>query len=126
MRRKLVIAWMSFGVILSTSQPLAAQAANPPSLAGSWELILIATTPPVSEPPVAPVPGLATFTSGGSVVETDATVLVPSLTAPFCARPVGETANQVSVSATRRKARPAIAGRIEFLTARMAGLRLIG
>src|SRR5438128_5164811 len=81
MRRKLVIACMSFGLVLSAIQPLAAQATNPPSLAGSWQLTLIPASPPGSVPPVVPVPGLATFTSDGSVVETDATEVVPMIAA---------------------------------------------
>src|SRR4030081_2847706 len=81
MRRKLVIACMSCGLILSAIQPLAGQATNPPSLAGSWQLTLIAAGPPASSPAVVPVPGLATFTSGGSVVETDATEGVPIMIA---------------------------------------------
>jgi hypothetical protein len=81
MKRKLVIACMPFGLILSAIQPLAAQATNPSSLAGSWQLTLIPAGPPASGPPVAPVPGLATFTSDGSVVETDATEVVPMMNA---------------------------------------------
>jgi hypothetical protein len=81
MRRKLVLGCMSCGLILSAIQPLAAQTTNPPSLAGSWQLTLIPASPPGSVPPVAPVPGLATFTSDGSVVETDATEVVPMMIA---------------------------------------------
>src|SRR5260370_23852153 len=80
MRRKLV-ACISFGLLLSAIQPLAAQATNPPSLAGSWQLTLIAGGPPASSPAVVPGPGLATFTSDGSVVETDATEVVPMMIA---------------------------------------------
>jgi hypothetical protein len=79
MRRKLVIACMSCGLTLSAIQPLSAQATNPPSLAGSWQLTLIAVGPPASSPAVVPVPGLATFTSDGSMVETDATEVVPMM-----------------------------------------------
>jgi hypothetical protein len=77
MRGKLLLTCMSFGLSLSAIQPVAAQAANVPSLTGSWQLTLIAAGPPASSPAVVPVPGLATFTSGGSVVETDATEVVP-------------------------------------------------
>jgi hypothetical protein len=78
MRGKLLFACMSFGLSLSAVQPVAAQAANLPSLAGSsWQLTLIAGGPPASSPAVVPVPGLATFTSDGTVVETDATEVVP-------------------------------------------------
>jgi hypothetical protein len=82
MKRKLVLACMSVGLILAAAQPVSAQATNPPSLAGSWQLTLIPASPPASSPPVAPVSGLATFTAGGSVVETDATEVVPMMIAP--------------------------------------------
>jgi hypothetical protein len=78
MRGKLLLACMCFGLSLSAAQPVAAQAANLPSLAGSWQLTLIAGGPPAS-PAVIPVPSLATFTSDGSVVETDATEVVPTI-----------------------------------------------
>jgi hypothetical protein len=81
MRAKLVLTCMSFGLILSAIQPLAAQATNHPSLAGSWQLTLIPASPPASEPAVAPIPGLATFTSDGSAIETDATEVVPMTSA---------------------------------------------
>ena len=81
MRRKLVLTCMSFGLLLLAIEPLAAQATNPPSLAGSWQLTFIAAGPPVSSPAVVPVPGLATFTSGGSVIETDATEVIPMMNA---------------------------------------------
>jgi hypothetical protein len=81
MRPKLVLTCVSLGLILSAIQPLFAQSTNHPSLAGSWQLTLIPASPPASEPAVAPIPGLATFTSGGSVVETDATEVVPIMSA---------------------------------------------
>jgi len=59
------------------SHLLAAETANLPSLAGSWQFTLIATGPQAS-PAVIPVPALATFTSDGSMVETDATEVVPT------------------------------------------------
>ena len=77
MRRKLVIACMSCGLILSAIQPLAAQATNPPSLAGSWQLTLTPISPTASVP--VRVAALATFTSDGSVIETDATEAVPMM-----------------------------------------------
>ena len=80
MRRKLVLTCMSLGLILSAIQHLAAQSTHPPSLAGSWQLIFTPASPTPS-PAVAPVPGLATFTSDGSVVETDGTEVVPKLIA---------------------------------------------
>ena|ERR1700720_2719768 len=81
MRGKLVLACTFFGLSLSAIRPLAAQGTNPPSLTGSWQLTLIPATPPASMPPVAPIPGLATFTSDGSVIETDATEVVPMMVA---------------------------------------------
>ena len=78
MRRKLVLACMFSGLILLAIQPVAAQGNSPSSLVGSWQLTFVANTPPVPvTPPVVPVPGLATFTSDGTVVETDATEVVP-------------------------------------------------
>jgi hypothetical protein len=48
-------------------------AAATPSLAGSWQLSLVPTTPPT---PLA-IPGLATFSTDGSVIETDGSELAP-------------------------------------------------
>ena len=42
MRGKRLFACMSFGLSLSAVEPVAAQAANLPSLAGSWQLTLTA------------------------------------------------------------------------------------
>jgi len=44
-----------------------------PSLAGSWEFTLTATTPT----PAVEIPGLATFTTDGSVIETDGSEFAP-------------------------------------------------
>jgi hypothetical protein len=68
---------MFFGLTLLAIQPLAAQ--TTPSLVGSWQLTFTPNSPPSATPPVAPTPGLATFTSDGSVIETDATEVVPVL-----------------------------------------------
>ncbi|MFN7997940.1 MAG: hypothetical protein U0Q18_30245 [Bryobacteraceae bacterium] len=54
--------------------------AAPPSLVGSWQFTLVPTTPPI---PSIPVPGLATFTSDGTVVETNALEVVPGSTPTF-------------------------------------------
>ena len=51
-------------------------AAATPSLAGSWQITLTPTAPPV---PTAPISGLATFTSDGSVIETDTSEVVPGV-----------------------------------------------
>jgi hypothetical protein len=77
MRGKLVLACMSFGLSVSAIQPVAAQAANLPSLAGSWQLTLTPVSPTASVP--VRVAALATFTSDGSVIETDATEVVPMM-----------------------------------------------
>ena len=68
---------MSFGLSLSAVEPVAAQAANLPSLAGSWQLTLTPVSPTASVP--VRVAALATFTSDGSVIETDATEVVPMM-----------------------------------------------
>jgi len=58
------------GLIAIAVQPMSAAAATP-SLAGSWQFVLTPTSPPT--PPVTQIPGLATFTTDGSVIETDGT-----------------------------------------------------
>ena len=75
MTRKRALACMCFGLMLLAIQPLAAQTTNP-SLVGSWQLTFTPNSP-TAAPSVAPTPGPATFTSDGSVVETDATEVVP-------------------------------------------------
>jgi len=79
MKRRIVLACMSFGLVASAIQPLVAQTTNPPSLAGSWQLTLTPVTPTASA--LIPIHGLATFTSDGSVVETDATQVIPMVAA---------------------------------------------
>lgn len=54
-------------IIAIMAQPAHVQAAGP-SLAGSWQFTLTPATPPI---PAIPIPGLATFTTDGSVMETD-------------------------------------------------------
>ena len=76
MKIKLILAYTSLGLSLA-----AAQATNPSSLTGSWQLTFIAAGPPASGSPAVPVAGLATFTSAGSVIETDATEAVPMMSA---------------------------------------------
>jgi hypothetical protein len=77
MKGKLLFACMSFGLSLSAVHPVAAQAANGPSLAGSWQLNLRPVSPTASGP--LRVAALATFTSDGSVIETDATEVIPMM-----------------------------------------------
>jgi hypothetical protein len=77
MKGKLLFACMSFGLSLSAVHPAAAQAANRPSLAGSWQLNLTPVSPTASVP--LRVAALATFTSDGSVIETDATEVIPMM-----------------------------------------------
>jgi len=79
MRRKLVLTCMSFGLLLLAIEPLAAQATSPPSLAGSWQLTLTPVSPLASVP--MPIQSLATFTLDGSVIETDASEVIPMMNA---------------------------------------------
>jgi hypothetical protein len=76
MKDKLAIVCLCSGLSLLAAQPLA-QPSNTQTLAGSWQLTFIPGGPTPVTPPVAPVPGLATFTTDGSVVETDGTEVVP-------------------------------------------------
>ena len=80
MRQKTLIPLIFLGLILSAARPVDAQSTTSPSLAGSWQFTLIASTPPLSEPLVFPILALATFTADGSAVETDATEVVPKAT----------------------------------------------
>ena len=79
MYQKLLVCVFS-GLVLLALQPLAAQSPTPSPLVGSWQITLTPTTPPNS-PPIVPISGLATFTTDGSVIETDATEVVPTITA---------------------------------------------
>jgi len=74
MRRKTFLASIVCGLIAVAFGPMPAAAASP-SLAGSWQFTLTPTAPPT--PPVIQIPGLATFTTDGSVVETDGSEFVP-------------------------------------------------
>jgi hypothetical protein len=64
------------GLIAVAIQPTT-QAATP-SLAGSWQITLT----PVAPASTGAIPGLATFTSDGSTIETDASEVVPNPSAP--------------------------------------------
>ena len=80
MSRKTLPALLVCGLLILLSQPKSAVAANPrvantASLAGSWEL----TFTPGPGTTAASVPGLATFTTDGSLIETDGSELAPSM-----------------------------------------------
>ena len=81
MTTKLVLAGMFSGLLLFASQPLTAQTPNQPPLVGSWQLTLTPNSPPVTTPPVIPIPALATFTLDGSTIETDGTEVAPTVMA---------------------------------------------
>jgi len=78
---KLLFASVSLGIILLSSQQLGAQTTTPPSLTGSWQLSFVPVSPPPTAVPAVQIPGLATFTTDGSLVETDATEVIPGITA---------------------------------------------
>jgi hypothetical protein len=77
MRSKMFLASIVCGLIAIAIQPISATAATP-NLAGSWQFILTPTAPPTATPPVVEIPGLATFTTDGSVIETDGSEFVPN------------------------------------------------
>jgi len=86
MHRKILFVTIVCGLVALVAQPSLMAAAGP-TLTGSWQLTFTPTAPPT--PPVKQVPGLATFTNEGTVIETDGSelVLVPSSTAPAAASP---------------------------------------
>jgi hypothetical protein len=67
------LASLMCGLTAIAVQPLCA-AATTLSLAGSWQFTL---TPIASSTPAVPIPGLATFTTDGSVIETDGSEFAP-------------------------------------------------
>jgi hypothetical protein len=71
---KTFLATIICGLVAILAQPMPVAAAAP-SLAGSWQITLTPTAAPL---PTA-ISGLATFTSEGSMVETDTSEVVPSL-----------------------------------------------
>jgi hypothetical protein len=73
MSSRTFLASIFFGLIAIAVQPMSAAAT--PSLAGSWQFTLTPTAPPT--PPVVEIPGLATFTTDGSVIETDGSEFAP-------------------------------------------------
>jgi len=75
MRKQTLFALIVCGLTAIAFQPTSAAAATP-SLAGSWQFTLTPTAPPT--PPVVEIPGLATFTTDGSAIETDGSEFVPN------------------------------------------------
>ena len=67
MTNRTLLTMTIFGLIALFALPFSVNAAAP-SLAGSWQFTLTPTSP---TPPVIPIPGLATFTTDGSMIETD-------------------------------------------------------
>ena len=88
MLRKALFATMIFALTALAAQPHRKKAGAAPSLAGSWQFTLM---PAASTTPSSPIPGLATFTTDGSVVETDGAELSPvsASTAPNTAASPG-------------------------------------
>jgi hypothetical protein len=82
MKVKLTLACVSLGIVLAAVSHLGAQTATPPSLPGSWQLTFVPASPTAASPTTAPtaaIQGLATFTADGSLVETDATEVIPGI-----------------------------------------------
>src|SRR5215471_1564374 len=77
MTRTLLFAGICCGTALLASQPLLAQTQNSTSLAGSWQFTLRPVSPAAFA--LVPIEALATFTADGSVVETDSTEIVPTI-----------------------------------------------
>ena len=75
MSTKLLLTPIVCGLLALVAQPKPLSAAKP-SLAGSWTLRFVQSTP-TPTPPVTEFPGLATFTADGSLVETDGSELAP-------------------------------------------------
>jgi hypothetical protein len=73
MRSKTFFASIVCGLVAIAVQPKSAAAATP-TLAGSWQFTLTPTSPPT--PPVIQIPGLVTFTTDGSAIETDGSELI--------------------------------------------------
>jgi hypothetical protein len=86
MTRRTLLALIVCGLIAIAVQPTSAAAA-PPSLAGSWQFTLTPSIP--SGTPAVQIPGLATFTTDGSVIETDGSEFAPS---PISTTPLAKAA----------------------------------
>jgi len=74
MSRRTLIGNIVYGLIVMALQSVPAAAATP-NLTGSWQFTL--TPASTTTPPVVVIPGLATFTTDGSVVETDGSEFAP-------------------------------------------------
>jgi len=83
MSSRTLFASIVCGLIAIAVQPMTAAAATP-NLTGSWQFTL---TPSASPTPTAQIPGLATFTADGSVVETDGLAFVPGPSGTAAVRP---------------------------------------
>jgi hypothetical protein len=80
MSRKLLLSCMFCGLGSLAIQPVIAQTGTTTtSLVGSWEFTL---TPNPSPNPSPSISGLATFTSDGTVIETDTSEVVPVQISP--------------------------------------------
>lgn len=73
MSRTVVLASIICLLIVLAGPATSVKGASP-SLAGSWQLTFVPFTPPI---PAIPIAGLATFISEGTVIETDASQVVP-------------------------------------------------
>ena len=82
MSKRTIFASVFCGLIAIAVQPMSAAT---PSLAGSWQFTLTSTSP-TATPPAAEIPGLATCTADGSVVETDGSEFVPVLSSTGAAK----------------------------------------
>ncbi len=72
MSKRMLFVAIFCGLIALLAQPVSLRAAAP-ALTGSWQFTLTQTSPTVT----AQIPGLATFTSDGSMTETNGLELVP-------------------------------------------------
>jgi len=76
MSSRTLLSLLFCGLSVLAIQPVRAQTSRTaPSLAGSWEFTL---TPQISTTANSSIAGLATFTSDGSVIETDTSEVVPT------------------------------------------------
>jgi hypothetical protein len=82
MSKRKLLAYIVCGLIAIAVRPTSAAAATP-GLTGSWQFTLTPILPHTGTP-VVPIPGLATFTSDGSVIETDGSefAINPASTTP--------------------------------------------
>ncbi len=72
MFKKTLLAPTVCGLLLLLAPHVSA--ATKPALIGSWQLTFTPSTP---TPPAISIPGLATFTTDGSVIETDGSQVAP-------------------------------------------------